>query len=89
MQADDSICLLYTSRLKGYLGWQFYFNIAKQEDICMFMGLKKTFLEKKLPQFDTVIATYPTYGAFLMGIWPVSYTHLYCVHFAEKAIYFP
>lgn len=57
------------ARLKGYLGWQFYFNIAKQEDICMFMGLKKTFLEKKLPQFDTVIATYPTYGAFLMGIW--------------------
>lgn len=56
-------------RLKGYLSWQFYFNIAKQEDICMFLGLKKAFQEEKLSQFDTVIATYPTYGAFLMGIW--------------------
>ena len=55
--------------IKGYMSWQFYFNIAKQEDICMFMGLRQTFLEEKLGEFDTVIATYPTYGAFLMGIW--------------------
>ncbi len=56
-------------RIKGYLSWQFYFNIAKQEDICMFKGMKETFLNKGLTKFDTVIATYPTYGAFLMGIW--------------------
>lgn len=56
-------------KLKGYLSWQFYFNIAKEEDICMFKGVKKAFLQEKLTQFDTVIASYPTYGAFMMGIW--------------------
>lgn len=63
-------------RLKSYLSWQFYFNVAKQEDICMFKGLKKAFQEEQLSQFDTVIATYPTYGAFLMGIWLKK--HGYC-----------
>lgn len=56
-------------RLKKYLSWQFYFNIAKQEDICMFKGLKSTFKCKLDKKFDVVIATYPTYGAFLMGMW--------------------
>lgn len=66
------------TRLKAYLSWQFYFNVSKQEDICMFMGLKKAFQEEKLSKFDTVIATYPTYGAFLMGIWLKKYG--YCTH---------
>lgn len=57
------------SRLRGWLGWLFYFNLAKQEDICMFKGLKKAYLAGKLPKYDAVIATYPTYGAFLMGMW--------------------
>ena len=57
------------SRFIGWLKWQFYFNLAKQEDICMFMGLKKAYIAQKRPQYDTVIATYPTYGAFLMGMW--------------------
>lgn len=56
-------------QLKGYMSWQFYFNLAKQEDICMFKGLKKEYQRRGCPEFDTVIATYPAYGAFLMGIW--------------------
>lgn len=63
-------------QLKSYLGWKFYFNVAKQEDICMYKGLKNAFLGEKLSHFDTVIATYPTYGAFLMGIWLKK--HGYC-----------
>lgn len=56
-------------KLKKYLSWQFYFNIAKQEDICMFKGLKLAFNHQINKKFDVVIATYPTYGAFLMGMW--------------------
>lgn len=63
------------AKLKSFLSWQFYFNIAKQEDICMFKGMKEAFLKEGLTQFDTVIATYPTYGAFLMGIWLKKYGH--------------
>lgn len=63
-------------KLKSYLSWQFYFNLAKQEDICMFIGLKEEYKRKGCPKFDTVIATYPTYGAFLMGIWLKK--HGYC-----------
>ena len=63
-------------QLKSYLSWKFYFNVAKQEDICMYKGLKNAFLGEKLSHFDTVIATYPTYGAFLMGIWLKK--HGYC-----------
>lgn len=57
------------AKIKGFLSWLFYFTIAKQEDICMFKGLKKAYLAEKLPKYDTVIATYPTFGTFLMGIW--------------------
>lgn len=57
------------SKIMGWLRWKFYFTIAKQEDVCMFLGLKKAYLAGKLPKYDTVIATYPTYGAFLMGMW--------------------
>lgn len=64
------------ARLKSYLSWQFYFNIAKQEDICMFMGLKRAYQKEKMSGFDTVIATFPTYGSFLMGIWLKK--HGYC-----------
>ena len=64
------------AKLKSFLGWQFYFNIAKQEDICMFKGMKEAFQKEGQKQFDTVIATYPTYGAFLMGIWLKK--HGYC-----------
>lgn len=63
------------TKIKRFLSWVFYFNIAKQEDICMFKGLKKAFLQEKLPQYDTVIATYPTYGAFLMGMWLKKHGH--------------
>lgn len=64
------------AKIKRFLGWLFYFNIAKQEDICMFKGLKKAYLTENLPKYDTVIATYPTYGAFLMGMWMKK--HGYC-----------
>ena len=64
------------SKIIGYIKWQFYFNLAKQEDICMFLGLKKEYIAQKCPKYDTVIATYPTYGAFLMGIWMKK--HGYC-----------
>lgn len=57
------------AKIKDFLGWLFYFTIAKQEDICMFKGLKKAYLAENLPKYDTVIATYPTFGAFRMGIW--------------------
>ncbi len=57
------------SKVKSYLSWLFYFTIAKQEDVCMFKGLKKEFKKSANKQFDVVIATYPTNGAFKMGAW--------------------
>lgn len=66
----------FKKKFMSYLSWQFYFNIAKQEDICMFEGLKKEYRRNGCPRYDTVIATYPTYGAFLMGIWLKK--HGYC-----------
>ena len=57
------------SRIKGYLSWLFYFTLAKQEDICMFKGLKKEYKKNIGEHFDVAIATYPTFGAFLMGMW--------------------
>lgn len=59
----------WTSIIKAYLSWLFYFNIAKQEDICMFEGLKKEFEQSLRTKFDVAIATYPNYGAFMMGMW--------------------
>lgn len=59
----------FKARLRGILVWLFYFTLAKQEDICMFKGLKAEAKKQGLKGFDTVIATYPTYGAFLTGIW--------------------
>ena len=59
----------FKARAKGYLSWLFYFTVAKQEDICMFKGLKKECKNNVKEKFDVVIATYPTYGAFLMGSW--------------------
>lgn len=59
----------FKARLRSLLVWLFYFTLAKQEDICMFKGLKAEAKKQKLSGFDTVIATYPTYGAFLAGIW--------------------
>ncbi|MBR0535322.1 MAG: glycosyltransferase [Clostridia bacterium] len=56
-------------KLISFLKWIFYFFIATQEDICMFKGLKAEAKRQALQGFDTVIATYPTYGAFLTGIW--------------------
>ena len=63
-------------KIIGFVKWLFYFNLAKQEDICMFLGMKKAFLAEKMPKYDAVIATYPTYGAFLMGMWMKK--HGYC-----------
>ena len=57
------------AKLKGYLSWLFYFNVAKQEDVCMFKGLKQEFKKNIKEKYDVVIATYPTYGAFLTGRW--------------------
>lgn len=59
----------FKARLKSFLSWFFYFNVAKQEDICMFRGLKKEYKKNIKEKFDVAIATYPTYGAFLTGIW--------------------
>lgn len=59
----------FKARVKGYLSWLFYFTVAKQEDICMFKGLKKEYKNNVKEKFDVVVATYPTYGAFLMGSW--------------------
>ena len=59
----------FKAKLLGFLRWLFYFTLAKQEDICMFKGLKAEAKKQGLKGFDTVIATYPTYGAFLTGIW--------------------
>ena len=57
------------AKLIGFLKWLFYFVIATQEDVCMFKGLKAEAKKQELKGFDAVIATYPTYGAFLTGIW--------------------
>ena len=43
--------------------------MEEQEDICMFKGLKAEYKRHHFEQFDAVIATYPTYGAFMMGMW--------------------
>lgn len=59
----------FKAKVKGFLSWLFYFNIAKQEDLCMFEGLKQEYKTNIHSKFDVAIATYPTYGAFLMGIW--------------------
>lgn len=64
------------SKVRSYLSWKFYFNLAKQEDICMFKGLREEYKRQNCPRYDTVIATYPTYGAFLMGSWLKK--HGYC-----------
>lgn len=56
-------------KLLRFFQWLFYFELSKQENICMFQGLKSEFKRQGSPHFDTVIATYPTYGAFLMGAW--------------------
>lgn len=57
------------ARIRKFLVWMFYFQLAKQEDICMYKGLKAEYKRHDFEQFDTVIATYPTYGAFMMGMW--------------------
>lgn len=57
------------ARVHSWLAWLFYFQVAKQEDICMYKGLKAEYKRHDFEQFDTVIATYPTYGAFMMGMW--------------------
>lgn len=59
----------FKARVKSYLSWLFYFNVAKQEDICMFRGMKREYLKNIDTHFDVVIPTYPTYGAFMMGMW--------------------
>ena len=56
-------------RIKSFLSWLFYFTVAKQEDVCMFKGMKKEYKENIGTHFDVAIATYPTYGAFLTGMW--------------------
>ena len=57
------------ARVKGFLSWLFYFTVAKQEDVCMFKGMKEEYKTAVNEHFDVAIATYPTYGAFLMGMW--------------------
>lgn len=57
------------ARVRKFLVWIFYFQLARQEDVCMYKGLKAEYKRHDFEQFDTVIATYPTYGAFMMGMW--------------------
>ncbi len=57
------------SRLLSWVKWVFYYTLSKQEDRCLFRGLKAEYRRMGQPTYDTVIATYPTYGAFLMGMW--------------------
>lgn len=59
----------FKAKIKGFLGWFFYFTLAKQEHICLFKGLRAEAQRQGLKGFDVVIATYPSYGAFLTGIW--------------------
>ncbi len=63
------------ARLSRYLHWLYYFNIAKQEDICLFKGLKAEYQRQGAPYYDAVIATYPTFGALKMGIWLKRHRH--------------
>ena len=57
------------AKLISYLRWRYYFTIAKQEDSCLFKGLKKEYKRQRSPYFDAVIATSPTFGALKMGMW--------------------
>ena len=59
----------FRQRMVSYLKWLFYFYCSRQEDVCMYLGLKKELRRLNLPEFDTVIATYPNYGALLTGMW--------------------
>lgn len=63
------------ARLSAFLHWLYYFNIAKQEDVCLFKGLKEEYLRQGAPYYDAVIATYPTFGALKMGIWMKKHKH--------------
>lgn len=63
------------ARLSRYLHWLYYFNIAKQEDVCLFKGLKAEYKRQGAPYYDAVIATYPTFGALKMGIWLKRHKH--------------
>lgn len=57
------------TKITKKIKWFFYFNLAKQEDICMFHGLKREIKRNNMREYDVVISTYPTYGAFQTGIW--------------------
>ncbi len=59
----------FKAQLRSFLVWLFYFTIAKQEDVCMYKGLVAEAKRQNLKGYDVVISTYPTYGAFLTGIW--------------------
>ncbi len=61
--------MTFQMRIRNFLVWLFYFQLARQEDICMYKGLRREYKRRHLEEFDTVIATYPTYGAFMMGMW--------------------
>lgn len=55
------------SKMIKMLRWIFYFSIAILEDITLFIEMRKEFKKLESPKYDVVIATYPTYGALLMG----------------------
>ncbi len=56
-------------RIRAYLSWLFYFKLNKTEDKCLFRGLVGEYKRQGKPRFDTAIATYPSFGAVLFGIW--------------------
>ena len=56
-------------RIKNYIRWRFYFLLSRHEDRCLFKGLVKEYKRQGRPRFDTAIATYPSYGAVLFGMW--------------------
>lgn len=67
--ADVTAKQSFKAKLRSFLSWLFYFTLAKQEHSCLFKGLKAEAKRQGLKGFDAVIATYPSYGAFLTGIW--------------------
>ena len=56
-------------RVKDYMRWRFYFWLSRYEDKCLFKGLVKEYKRQGRPRFDTAIATYPSFGAVLFGMW--------------------
>ncbi len=56
-------------KIKSHLRWLFYFRLNKTEDACLLSSLIDGHKRAGRPRFDVAVATYPSYGAVLFGIW--------------------